>query len=82
MSPTELRRLVMLHADLLAQADRSTRAAARLDRSNEVERAEVERDEAAELRDRAEALAALLKPHGVLRPDPRQLSLLADGGAP
>ena len=77
----DLRRLVLLHADLVARADRAARIAARLDRHDEPERADMERDTADHHRATAEALASLLEQHGVARPDPRQLALMGLGDA-
>lgn len=81
MKPHQLRCLVLEHAALIQRADTAARTALRLDRTHEPERAEMARDEASDLRFRAECLAELLAPHGVHQPDPRQLSLLSDGGA-
>lgn len=78
----ELRALVLEHADMIGRANCAELAAARLNAMGEIERSEIERDEAREQRFRADCLAKLLGPHGVYVPDPRQLSLLADGGMP
>ena len=75
-----LSRLVVLHAELISEAREHERAAARMDRANETNGADLARDRAAEARERAGDLADLLEPHGVIRAsDPRQLQLINDG---
>jgi len=78
----ELRALVAEHAEMLGRAEAAKRAADRLDRLHEPERAECERDDEREILFRANCLAKLLEAHGVIVPDPRQLSLLSLGDEP
>jgi hypothetical protein len=76
-----LSRLIEHHATQISEARWHERCAERYAANGEQDAAEMARDRAAELRGIAADLAALLEPHGVNVPDPRQLSLLSDGGA-
>jgi hypothetical protein len=71
---TDLTTLAALHARLILQARDCERLAER-----NPDHAEREAAEAAMHRAEAAALAALLAPHGVHVPDPRQLALFSDG---
>jgi hypothetical protein len=73
--------LVRHHAELITEAADCEAAEARRRRTGDIEAAEVMADRAAELRERAAALADVLgRFDDVHVPDSRQLSLLADGG--
>lgn len=80
MNRHHTRHLVALHAELLMKADRLSRSSDR--RVHEVTpEAEILADQAAEAREQAEAVAALLEVAGedVHVPSPMQLSLLSLG---
>ena len=76
---TDLGRLVRLHAHLRAKAVTADDMATRLERRDDMERADIERANAEQYRADAQALAEVLEPLGVHVPDPRQLSLMGDG---
>lgn len=80
MTPADLSELVHMHAAYLRRAA-ERRATARRLADTDMDRAEMALDEAAASLKSANALRAILATvPEVATPDPRQLSLIADGG--
>ena len=80
MTPAQIANVAHIHAEYVLQARRLEASADRHE-SADPDRASQARDDAAQCRAEASALAALLQAAGaqVLIPDPGQLSLFGDG---